>query len=81
MGYIFSGENQNTAQSTGISEVAQFHSLIVKKKIRAQRGADLVSSHSLWGVLSGTYLSPDQVRGKIINLLMEEKCHQLLLGT
>lgn len=43
--------------------------------------ADLVSSHSRQGVLSGVYLSPDQVRGKGIQLHMEDKCNQLLRET
>lgn len=66
MGCIFSGKNQNTAQPTGISEMAQCHPLIMKKESRAQRKTDLVSSHNSWGVLSGAHLSQDRVRGKRI---------------
>lgn len=55
MGCIISGENQNMAQSTGISTMAQCHPLVMKKGNRARREADLVSSHSSWEVLSGTH--------------------------
>lgn len=56
-GDVFSGENQSIARSTEISEMAQLHPLVMKKNNWAQRGGDLVSSHSRWGVLAGVYLS------------------------
>lgn len=81
MGYIFSGDNQNMAQPTGICErdgpVPSSHN----EEGKAQRKTDLVSSHNCYRIFSGAHLSQARVRGKRIRLHMEEKSNQPLLET
>ena len=77
LGDTFS-EEVTTAQSTEIPSSTRFHPLLTKKENKAQRDADLLLSHSSKGLLSEAHLSPDQVRGKRIQLYLKEKGHQLL---